>query len=77
MTPPTGYTGAINTGRCAVKISKKNLCRIQETLINLSCPSCDSNLVTLKDTDDEHNAECKDCGCKFEFHPDISLPTDM
>jgi transcription elongation factor Elf1 len=72
-----GYTGAINTGRCAVKVSKRNLCKIQESLINMSCPTCNSNLVTLKDTDEEHNAECKDCGCNFEYTLDLSLPTDI
>ena len=56
-----------------MKISKRNLCQIQETLINLACPSCNSKLVTLKDTDDEHNAECRDCSCKFEFNPEINL----
>lgn len=57
-----------------MKISHKNWCKIQEAMINLSCPTCGGKLVTLKDTEHQHNAHCDKCGCQFEFNPDVDLP---
>jgi hypothetical protein len=54
-----------------MKIGAKNWCKIQETLANLKCPGCFSAKVDLKE-EDEENAHCEDCGCKFEFDPDIA-----
>lgn len=53
-----------------MKLNAKQWCKIQETLANLKCPHCVSAKVKLTEGK-EANAECKDCGCKFEFNPDI------
>ena len=55
-----------------MKISKRQWCKIQQFFANLKCPHCFSVKVDLKETDDE-NAECQDCGCKFEFNPEVMI----
>ena len=54
-----------------MKVSAKQWCKIQEVLANLKCPDCFSAKVKLNENEDE-NAECKDCGCTFEFDPEIA-----
>lgn len=53
-----------------MKLDPKTWCKIQETLANLNCPNCFSIKVNLKDTEGE-NAKCEECGCTFEFSPDL------
>ena len=53
-----------------MKLGKKKWCKIQEFLANLKCPHCFSAKVDLAEKEDE-NVECKDCGCTFEFDPDM------
>ena len=54
-----------------MKITPQQWCKIQGLLAKLSCPQCYG--VKVKLTEDEaKNAECKDCGCKFEFNPDVA-----
>lgn len=52
-----------------MKLSKKAWCRIQEILLNLKCPDCFRANIKFSESEEE-NAECQDCGCKFEFNPD-------
>ena len=54
-----------------MKIKPRTWCKIQEELANLKCPHCFSAKVKLKENEGE-NAECKDCGCTFDFDPDIA-----
>jgi hypothetical protein len=56
-----------------MKLSTKQWCKIQEILMNLGCPNCVSAKVKLTEKEGK-NAECEDCGCKFEWNPDI-MPT--
>ena len=56
-----------------MKISPEKWCKIQEVLANLKCPGCFSAHVKLKEETEGGNAECEDCGCRFEFNPDISM----
>ncbi len=53
-----------------MKLSASQWCKIQETLANLACPHCFKAKVKLTE-DEENNAKCEDCGCTFEFSPDI------
>ena len=53
-----------------MKIKPHTWCKIQEVLANLKCPDCFSAKVKLNENEDE-NAACEDCGCAFEFDPDI------
>ena len=53
-----------------MKLSPRQWCKIQEMLANLKCPNCFSAKVKLTE-DDKENADCEDCGCKFEFNPDV------
>ena len=53
-----------------MKLSSKQLCQIQDALINLTCPGCGSHKVKLVEKDGQ-NVVCEDCGCEFEFAPDI------
>ncbi len=55
-----------------MKLSPRQWCKIQETLANLKCPHCFSVKVNLTE-DKKENAACKDCGCKFEFAPDLAF----
>ena len=55
-----------------MKLDAKQWCKIQETLANLKCPNCFSAKVKLKE-EDKDNADCEDCGCRFEFNPEITL----
>ena len=55
-----------------MKLNAKQWCHIQETLANLTCPRCFSAKVALTEESAE-NASCEDCGCRFEFDPDITL----
>jgi len=54
-----------------MKLKPETWCKIQETLANLKCPHCFSAKVNLKEKGKE-NAECEDCGCQFEFDPEIA-----
>ena len=58
-----------------MKLGAKRWCKIQEFLANLKCPHCFSVKVDLNENEDE-NAECKDCGCRFEFDPDVMTMLD-
>ena len=60
-----------------MKLSPKHWCEIQEKLANLNCPDCFTSKIKLKDEAEGSNAECKDCGCKFEFNPDIVTRPDL
>ncbi len=53
-----------------MKLSASQWCKIQEMLVNLSCPSCLKSKVKLTENK-EGNASCEDCGCKFELNPDL------
>ena len=55
-----------------MKLSASQWCKIQETLANLKCPHCFSAKVKLSE-DEKENANCEDCGCKFEFNPDMAM----
>ncbi len=55
-----------------MKLSTKQWCKIQETLANLHCPHCFTAKVKLTE-DEKENAKCEDCGCTFEYNPDITL----
>jgi len=58
-----------------MKISAKQWCKVQEVLANLKCPNCFSAKCTCTE-DENENATCEDCGCKFEFNPDIPITYD-
>ena len=58
-----------------MKLNAKQWCKIQEALANLKCPHCFSAKVQLSE-DEKENANCEDCGCKFEFNPDLALRSD-
>ena len=58
-----------------MKLTASQWCKIQATLANLGCPGCLSEKVKLTENENE-NAECEDCGCKFEFNPDLVLRED-
>ena len=58
-----------------MKLDPKKWCKIQEIMANLKCPGCFSAKVDLTEDEDE-NAACEDCGCKFEFNPDIAVMTE-
>ena len=53
-----------------MKLSPKTWCKIQEMLANLKCPNCFSAKAILTE-DEKENAECKDCGCKWTFDPEL------
>ena len=55
-----------------MKLSADKWCKIQEALANLKCPHCFSATVKLNENDKE-NANCEDCGCRFEFDPDLAI----
>ena len=55
-----------------MKLSPEKWCKIQATLANLKCPHCFSAKVQLTE-EEKKNATCVDCGCKFEFDPDVAL----
>ena len=55
-----------------MKLSAGQWCKIQEALVNLKCPHCFSSKVELT-ANEKENASCVECGCKFEFDPDIAL----
>ena len=59
-----------------MKLGKQHWCRIQEMLLNLKCPHCFSAKVALKD-DEGENAACEDCGCTFDFDPEVVARNDM
>ena len=54
-----------------MKLSCKQICRLQEIMMNLKCPKCFSVHVKLCDEEKEKNAECESCKCEFEFKPEI------
>ena len=53
-----------------MKLNSKQWCKIQQILANLKCSNCFSVKVNLAEEGKE-NAVCKDCGCKFEFNPEV------
>ena len=55
-----------------MKLRPSTWCKIQETMANLRCPNCFKAKVTLTENEDQ-NAKCEDCGCTFEFSPDIQI----
>ena len=54
-----------------MKLSCKNICKLQEFFANLKCPHCFSAEVELCEDEKGENAECKACGCHFEAKPDL------
>jgi len=56
-----------------MKLSCRQWCRIKEFLANLKCPRCFSAEVELCEEENDENAECRSCGCKFEFNPEIPV----
>ena len=54
-----------------MKLSCKQICKLQEFLANLKCPDCFSAKVTLCEDEKDENAECESCGCQFEFKPEL------
>ena len=58
-----------------MKLSKSQWCKIQELMANLKCPKCFSSKVKLK-KEEKENATCEDCGCQFEFDPDVKAMWD-
>jgi hypothetical protein len=54
-----------------MKLSCKNLCRLQEFFANLKCPNCFSAKVKLCEEETDKNAQCQDCQCEFEFRPEL------
>jgi transcription elongation factor Elf1 len=60
-----------------VKLSPEQWCKIQEALANLNCPDCFNATIKLKEDVEGGNAECEDCGCRFEFSPDITIRPDL
>jgi len=59
-----------------MKLSPEKWCEIQEVLANLKCPGCFSTHIKLKDEAEGGNAECEDCGCRFEFDPNLAIRWD-
>ena len=55
-----------------MKLNAKQWCKIQETMANLKCPHCFTARVKLNEAEKE-NAKCEDCGCKFEFNPELGI----
>jgi hypothetical protein len=53
-----------------MKLGAEKWCKIQEMLANLKCPHCFSGKVKLTE-DEQENGTCEDCGCRFEFNPDV------
>jgi predicted RNA-binding Zn-ribbon protein involved in translation (DUF1610 family) len=54
-----------------MKLSCSQWCHIQEMLANLKCPDCFSAKVELCEEETEKNAQCSECGCRFQFNPDL------
>ena len=53
-----------------MRLSPEQWCKVQETLANLRCPHCFTAKIKL--TEDENgNAHCEECGCKFDFNPEL------
>ena len=55
-----------------MKFGPKLWYEVQEMLDNLRCPHCSNNKIQLTEEHRE-NALCTDCGCKFEFNPDLIM----
>ena len=53
-----------------MKISCKYICKLQEIFANLKCPGCFSAKVQLSEDEQDENATCESCGCRFEFKLD-------
>lgn len=60
-----------------MKLSPEQWCKIQEKLANLTCPDCFTAKIKLKDEAEGANAECEDCGCRFEFNPDMVYTSEL
>ena len=58
-----------------MKLTSKQWCKIQEMLANLKCPHCFTAKVKLTE-DEKVNAKCENCGCTFEFDPDVALRSE-
>ncbi len=54
-----------------MKFSYRTLCRLQEFFANLKCPNCFSTKVKLCEEETEKNAQCEECKCEFEVHPEM------
>ena len=54
-----------------MKLSCKQICKLQELFINLKCPNCFSTNVQLCEDEKGENANCKSCDCHFEFKPGL------
>ena len=54
-----------------MKWNASTWCKIQEIFANLKCPGCFSRKVKLTEIEEE-NATCEDCGCTFEFDPEMT-----
>ena len=54
-----------------MKLSCKNICKLQEFFANLKCPHCFSAEVELCEDEKGENVECKTCGCHFESKPEL------
>ena len=54
-----------------MKLTASQWCKIQEKLADLRCPHCFTANIELTE-DEKENAKCKDCGCRFEFNPDVA-----
>ena len=59
-----------------MKLSPTEWCKIQKTLADLKCPHCSSARIKLTE-DEKGNANCEDCGCKFDFDPDLLFLQQM
>ena len=55
-----------------MKLNASQWCKIQQALANLKCPHCYTAKVKLTEGEKE-NATCEDCGCVFEFNPDMDV----
>jgi hypothetical protein len=60
-----------------MKLSPEQWCHIQEKLANLTCPDCFTTNIKLTEETESGNAKCEDCGCRFEFNPDIAQRPDL
>lgn len=54
-----------------MKLTCEQICKLREAVANLKCPNCFSVKVHLCEEEKEENAECKSCGCEFEFRPEL------
>ncbi len=55
-----------------MKLGAVDWCKVQAAIANLRCPRCFKVKVKLTEEGKE-NAKCEDCGCQFEFDPDVDI----